>query len=178
MEPQRRAALIARGRALVTRLAKFGVVGGVAYVIDVTVFNVLRFAGPGLLEHKPLTAKGISVAVATMVTYAGNRHWTWVDRARSGARREVTLFFALNGVGMVIAVAILAVSHYVLGLRSPLEDNISGNVVGLVAGMIFRFWSYRRFVFRPASEASSDTDLAPQPADGVPDGEAETSVHS
>jgi putative flippase GtrA len=170
--------VLQRLRGLAPEGLKFGVVGAIGFVIDVTVFNVLRFAGPGLLEHKPLTAKGISVAVATMVTYAGNRHWTWVDRARSGARREVTLFFALNGVGMAIAVAILGVSHYVMGLRSPLEDNISANVVGLVAGMIFRFWSYRRFVFRPASEASGDTDLAPQPADGVPDGEAETPVHS
>jgi putative flippase GtrA len=169
--------VLQRLRSLAPEGLKFGVVGGIGFVIDVTVFNVLRFAGPGLLEHKPLTAKGISVAVATIFTYVGNRHWTWVDRARSGARREVTLFFVLNGVGMLIAVAILAVSHYVLGLRSPLEDNISANGVGLVAGMIFRFWSYRTFVFRPASQVSGDTRLPPQPADGLPDGEAETPVH-
>jgi putative flippase GtrA len=168
--------VLQRLRSLAPEGLKFGVVGGIGFVIDVTVFNVLRFAGPGLLEHKPLTAKGISVAVATIVTYVGNRHWTWVDRARSGARREVTLFFVLNGVGMVIAVAILAVSHYVMGLRSPLEDNISGNGVGLLAGMIFLFWSYRTYDFRPASEESGDNGLAPQPAAGLPDGGAETPV--
>jgi putative flippase GtrA len=170
--------VLQRLRSLAPEGLKFGVVGGMGFVIDVTVFNLLRFAGPGLLEHKPLTAKAISVAVATIVTYVGNRHWTWVDRARSGARREVTLFFVLNGVGMVIALAILAVSHYVMGLRSPLEDNISANGVGLAAGMIFRFWSYRTFVFRAASLVPGDTGLAPQPADGLPDGEAGTPVHS
>jgi putative flippase GtrA len=171
--------VLQRVRSLAHEALKFGVVGGIGFVIDVTVFNVLRFAGnPGLLEHKPLTAKGISVAVATIFTYVGNRHWTWVDRERSGARREVTLFFVLNGVGMLIAVAILAVSHYVMGLQSPLEDNISANGVGLVAGMIFRFWSYRTFVFRRSTGATGDTALPPQPADGLPDGEAETPVHS
>ena len=145
-----------RLRALVREAAKFGVVGAVGFVVDVGVFNLLRYAGnPGLLEHKPLTAKALSVTVATIVTYLGNRHWTWAERERSGARREVTLFFILNGIGMAIALGCLAVSHYALDLRSPLADNISANVVGLVLGMIFRFWSYRTFVFRrhPEDEA-------------------------
>lgn len=128
---------------------KFGVVGAVGFVVDVTVFNTLRYLGdPGVLEHKPLTAKALSVAVATVVTYLGNRHWTWSHRERSGTRREMTLFFFFNGVGMAIALTCLAVSHYVLDLRSPLADNISANGVGLVLGMTFRFWSYRTYVFR------------------------------
>jgi putative flippase GtrA len=144
--------LIDRMRHLAHEAMKFGVVGGVGYVIDVSLFNVLRYGGDsgGVLHHKPLTAKAISVAVATIVTYLGNRHWTWRHRERSGARREVTLFFLLNGIGLLIAVGCLAVSHYVLDLHSPLADNISANVVGLVLGMAFRFWSYRTFVFRRA----------------------------
>lgn len=148
--------MLDRLRALAHEAAKFGIVGGIGFVVDVGVFNLLRFAGdPGLLEHKPLTAKAISVVLATMVTYLGNRHWTWSERERSGARREVTLFFVLNGIGMGIALGCLAVSHYVLDFRSPLADNVSANVVGLVLGMIFRFWTYRTFVFRrhPEDEA-------------------------
>ena len=141
--------MLQRLRGLATEAAKFGVVGGVGFVVDVGVFNLLRFAGePGLLHDKPLTAKGLSVAVATVVTYLGNRHWTWSQRQRSGAGREVSLFVVLNVIGLVIAVGCLAVSHYVLDLRSPLADNISANVVGLALGMAFRFWSYRTFVFK------------------------------
>jgi putative flippase GtrA len=140
---------IERLRRLVHEAMKFGVVGSVGYVIDVSLFNLLRYGGnPGVLHHKPLTAKAISVAVATVVTYLGNRHWTWRNRERSGARREMTLFFLLNGIGLLIAVGCLAISHYVLDLRSPLADNVSANVVGLLLGMAFRFWSYRTFVFR------------------------------
>jgi len=141
--------LLQRVRTLAFEAAKFGVVGAVGFVVDVTVFNLLRYAGdPGLLEAKPLTAKALSVAVATLVTYAGNRHWTWADRPRSGMRREVTLFFVFNAVGMAIALICLGVSHYVLDLRSAVADNVSANVVGLGLGMAFRFWTYRTFVFR------------------------------
>jgi putative flippase GtrA len=156
--------VLQRMRNLLHEALKFGLVGGVGFVVDVTVFNLLRYAGePGLLEHKPLTAKGISVAIATVFTYLGNRHWTWRHRARSGAGREVTLFFVFNGLGMLIAVGCLAVSHYVMHLQSPLDDNISANGVGLILGMLFRFWSYRTFVFK---HAATDDGGHAGPGDG------------
>lgn len=138
-----------RLRAAAAEGGKFLTVGGIGYVVDVTTFNLLRFAGgEGPLYDKPLTAKVLSVVLATIVTYAGNRQWTWRHRERSGYAREYALFFVLNGIAMGIAVGTLAVSHYVLGFTSPLADNIAANVVGLALGTAFRFWSYRRWVFR------------------------------
>ena len=61
--------------------------------------------------------------------------------------REYPIFFIVNAIGMGIALACLAVCHYVLGLTSPLADNVSANGVGLLLGSGFRFWAYRRFVF-------------------------------
>jgi putative flippase GtrA len=127
---------------LVRELMKFGVVGGFAFVVDIGLFNLLLHA-----TEKPLTSKTISTVVATTVAYAGNRHWTFRRRERSGVRREYTLFFLLNGVGLVIALACLAVSHYLLDFTGRLADNIAANGVGLALGTAFRFWSYRRWVF-------------------------------
>lgn len=143
--------MLDRVRTLAHEAMKFGVVGAVGFVVDVGLFNLLRFAGdPGVLEHKPLTAKAISVTCATVVTYLGNRHWTWAGRERSARHREAMLFFLFNGLGMAIALACLAISHYALGLHSPLADNISANGFGLVFGMVFRFWGYRTYVFPTA----------------------------
>ncbi|HTE72082.1 MAG TPA: GtrA family protein [Actinomycetes bacterium] len=61
--------------------------------------------------------------------------------------REYSLFFLFNGVGLGIALTCLAVSHYLLGFRSALADDVAANVVGLVLGTAVHFWSYRRFVF-------------------------------
>jgi len=146
--------VLERLRALVREAARFGVIGAVGFVIDVGLFNTLRYAGePGVLEHKPLTAKAISVAAATVVTYLGNRHWTWRHRLRGARHREAILFFTFSGLGMAIALACLGFSHYVLGLHSALADNVSANLVGLALGMVFRFWSYRTFVFTRSGPA-------------------------
>lgn len=134
-------------RHRLAELMKFGTVGAVAYVVDVGLMNLLRF-GPGeVLGDKALTAKVISVAVATLVAWVGNRHWTFAAKKRDSRSRELVWFLLVNAGGMLIAVGSLAVSHYVLGLTSPLADNISANVVGLGLGTAFRYFCYRYLVF-------------------------------
>jgi putative flippase GtrA len=153
--------LRAKLNTLLHEVMKFGAVGIVAFVIDVGLFNLLRFAGgEGPLYDKVLTAKIVSVAVATTFAYFANRYWTFRHRGRTSFHREYLLFFLLNGVGMLIAVGCLWFSHYALGLTSPLADNISANVVGLALGTIFRFWSYRRWVFPEDQDKADDAAIA------------------
>ncbi|GAA2516415.1 GtrA family protein [Rarobacter incanus] len=148
-----------RAFAWFLELARFGTVGLLAYVVDVGVFNLLRF-GPGdLLEAKPLTAKVISAAIATLVAWTGNRYWTFAGKRTKNSLRELAGFAIVNVGGMAIAVATLWVSHYVFGFTSALADNVAANVVGLVLGTIFRYIAYRTWVFtgsEPIAFAQSD----------------------
>jgi putative flippase GtrA len=140
--------LLDRFGHLVHEFGKFGLVGGTAFIIDLTLFNV----GREVLELETLTAKTLSTVVATTVAFTGNRFWTWRHRERSGLAREYGLYFFFNAVGLGIGLTCLAISHYGLGsvwpvFQSLLADNISGNLIGTALGTLFRFWSYRRFVF-------------------------------
>lgn len=144
--------------SIVRELLKFGVVGSVAFVVDVGLFNLLLH-----LTNKPLTSKTVAVVAATTVAYAGNRHWTFRRRGRSRISREYVLFFLLNGVGLAIALSCLAVSHYVLGFTSRLADNIAANVIGLGLGTVFRFLSYRRWVFPELLPEAAAPDAHEQP---------------
>ena len=157
------AAFYAPIRMLVHEIAKFGIIGMISFVIDVGVFNLLLFGG-GPFDDKPLTAKAVSVAVATTFAYFGNRFWTFRHRGRTNMGREYMLFFLLNGVAMLIALACLCVSHYLLGLDSALADNISANVVGLGLGTLFRFWSYRKWVFPAVPGDAASQELAERDA--------------
>lgn len=151
-----------RARAL--ELLRFGSVGGLAFVVDVGLFNLVRF-GPGeLLGDKPITAKVVSVAVATLVAWLGNRYWTFSERRTATRTRELVLFGVVNVGGMLIAVLCLAVSHYVLGFTSPLADNVAANGVGLVLGTTFRYLAYRHLVFtgRPHDLPAVAAELVPE----------------
>ncbi|WP_223405385.1 GtrA family protein [Occultella gossypii] len=150
----------ARLWAWFSEMMRFGTVGLIAFVVDTGLFNLLRF-GPGeLLGHKPLTAKVVSVTVAVLVAWLGNRYWTFAakrSRETAAARsRELMQFALVNVAGMAIGVGCLAVSHYLLGFTSPLADNISANGVGLVLGTIFRYLAYRYWVFTSVTDADAE----------------------
>jgi putative flippase GtrA len=149
-------------------LAKFGIVGLSALVIDIGLFNLLRFAGgEGPMYDRPISSKIVSVAVATTFAYFGNRYWTFRQRGRTNMGREYLMFFGFNAVAMTIAIGCLWFSHYLMGWDSALADNLSANVVGLGLGTVFRFWSYRKYVF-PAipddAEHRGERDLAERDA--------------
>ena len=149
-KPKVKAELRTRIRSLVREVSKFGTVGGIAFAVDLVIFNVLLQAG-----SETLLAKTISTTIATTLAFLGNRFWTWRHRDHHHMARQYTTFFLLNAVGLGIGLACLAISHYGLGqiwpvLQTPLADNISGQLVGTAFGTLFRFWSYRRFVFPDA----------------------------
>ena len=128
---------------------RFGVVGLVGYLIDIAVFNALRLGAFGV-SGWPASALGasvISTAVAIVFNWAGNRWWAFRRNRRSDVAVEFGQFVAVSLGGMLITVATVWVSHYLLGFTSLLADNIAKNVVGLALGTAFRFVLYRYWVF-------------------------------
>ncbi len=90
---------------------KFFSVGALGYIVGVGGFNFLVHLENAPLASKPLTASLISGVASILVAYVGNRHWTWKYRQRTGARREITLFFIINGITLVFGVICLAISR-------------------------------------------------------------------
>jgi putative flippase GtrA len=132
----------ARWRVLVQETARFGMVGAANAVLHFGLFNLLTIR----LGAGPLTANGVALAAAATSSYFMNREWTFRHRARSGLGREYSLFFVLNGAGWVVSQACLGLTAYVLGMRGPLAAN-AALVVGVALGTLFRFVTYRRWVF-------------------------------
>jgi len=148
---------------LARRGGAFLIVGGVAFLIDAGVFNLLAFgvSGRGPLYEAPLVAKSIAILIATVFTYVGNRYWTYGSR-HIQRRFSRYVVFALINVGAIgIQLGCLAFSRYVLGLEGIIADNISGTLIGQALATIFRFVTYDRWVFpksTPESRQSTDTD--------------------
>jgi putative flippase GtrA len=145
-------------------LIKFAIVGGTTFVIDSAIFYTLKLT---ILEPKPVTAKVISGIVAVIASYILNREWSFRDRGGRERHHEALLFFAVSGVGVLLSMAPLWVSSYVLQLRVPMvsltvenvADFISAYVIGNLLQMAFRFWAFRRWVFPREFGRSQDKAL-------------------
>lgn len=140
---------------LIHEIAKFGVIGAVAFVLTTVLNNLFHFtAGLG-----PLTSFGLATAIAATLSYFANRHWTWRHKTDNGVTRELPMFLVLSAVGLGVSEIPIGVSEYILGFHSALAYNISTTLVGTALGTIWRFWSFRKWVFlEPEPERTEDSE--------------------
>jgi putative flippase GtrA len=161
---------------MLPELARFGVVGMTGAIIDLGGADYLHVH----LGLEALAAKGLSITAATIVTYLGSRFWTFRHRASQAMLREGVLFVVLNVIGLGIAEAVIAATTYGLDMKSELAYN-GASVVGTALGTVFRYFSYKKWVFRAhtpgAAVAAGEAAVAGMAesalADGPPWGEVE-----
>jgi putative flippase GtrA len=150
-------------RLLLKEISAFGVVGAVCFVLDVGLFQVLYVHG----GVDAVLAKLISTLVSTTAAYFGHRHWSFSHRARTGLRREYALFVAINGITLLLGLAIVWLVRYPLGQEGALVLQIA-NVGSIALGTLVRFLAYRQWVFvapdHPAAAAKRDGRISLDPA--------------
>ncbi|MER6943349.1 GtrA family protein [Nonomuraea sp. NPDC000554] len=148
--------LYERFSTLLHELTKFGVIGAMAFVIDTGLYNVFML----WLDMGPLTSKVLATLISATFAYLGNRFWTFRHREQSGLGREYFLFFLLNGIALLFGMLTIGFTKYTLHLHDAFSLNVA-NLVGVGLGTLFRYWSYKKWVFLEATE--------PIPAE-LPDG--------
>lgn len=160
--------LYERFRVLIHEAAKFGVVGAIGFVVSLGGADVLHFDF-NVGKYKAVV---VATVLATIVTFIGNRWWAFRHRERSGMGQETVLFFVFNGVGLLIQLACVAIVVDLGGLQGKLWYNLA-NLTGIGLGTLFRFWSYRKWVWKAgggpeAAGLPADTELTGPPPPGYP----------
>ncbi|MEI5099534.1 GtrA family protein [Streptomyces sp. PmtG] len=150
-----RAALRGRLDQLTREVAKFGAVGAVGTLINFAVFNLVRH----VTDLQVVRASLIATTVAICCNYLGFRYFTYRDRDKSGRTKELTLFLLFSVVGAIIENGVLYVATYWFDWDSRLQSNVF-KFLGMGIATLFRFWSYRTWVFRalPARAAVADAE--------------------
>ena len=151
-------------RHLIHEGAKFLVVGGIGVVITNAVYSLARHYGMG-----PITATTVATIVAMVLTYVGNRYWSFAHRERAGVAREGLMFIVLNGIGLLIQDAVVAFGAYALGFKHghKIEQLIMLNL-GIGIATVFRFWSYRKWVWAAPAEETPVPAVETVPSGGQP----------
>lgn len=148
--------LYTRSRVLIHEVAKFGIVGVLAFLITLGGVNLLH----SVMGLGPLTSVVIATVVATVFAFLGNKLWAFRHRNGSHVRRESVLFFVFNGVGLLIQLGVVAIVHYGLGLTDTFSYNVA-NIIGIGLATCFRLYSYRRWVFLMPPDAPLAEQLEP-----------------
>jgi putative flippase GtrA len=150
--------LYVRFRQLIHEFAKFGIIGVIGLVITNVGYALMHSHGVG-----PVTSTTIATIVATIVAYIGNRYWSFAHRERTSVPREGLIFFVLNGIGLLIQDVVVAFNSYVLhNEHHKLAEFLALNI-GIAIATLFRFWSYRKFVWRLTPTDDSGTGAVPGP---------------
>ncbi|MFJ2739984.1 GtrA family protein [Streptomyces sp. NPDC087440] len=132
-----------RLRSLTVEAAKFGAVGGVGVIVNLLVFNVLRTH-----TDLPVVRCGIAAtAVAIACNYLGFRYFAYQDRRHHRQTRELLLFAFFSAAGLILENGVLYAATYGMGWDTPLQGNVF-KFTGIAVATLFRFWSYRTWVFR------------------------------
>ena len=107
-------------------------------------------------------ASVIATVVTTTLAYLANRYWTYRHHTRTALRREYTLFFGFNLVGMFIQSGAVAIGKYGFGLTEQHDELtfMAVTMFGIAIATVFRFWAYRTFVFLKPPVDGHEADLA------------------
>jgi putative flippase GtrA len=125
---------------LMAQFLRFGVVGGVGFIVDTATVYGLRHAlglyGAGMVAY----------ITAASSNWLLNRLWTFRGVGSGAAHRQWAMFMVTNLVGFVLNRGTYAV--LVTFVAAAAEQPVIATAAGAVAGMFVNFSLSRRLVFR------------------------------
>ena len=118
------------------QLFKFGLVGGVGYLVNLAVFALLT----GLAVHHVLAAIG-AFCVAVTNNFLLNRYWTF-EPGEGPAHFQAARFFtvSLASLGLNIAVLELLISNHLTG-------ELTAQAISVAVAMPFNFLGNKLWTF-------------------------------
>jgi putative flippase GtrA len=123
----------------VKKLLRFGIAGGLGFIVDAGVLALLLHTTP----LGPFLARLIAIALAMVTTWVFNRTFTFEKSGDSLAAEG----FRYGSVGITAALVNYGLYSALL-LTMPDLQPLAALVFATAASMFFSFFGYSRFVFR------------------------------
>lgn len=125
---------------------RFALVGTGGYVVD----TAMLWLGTRHLGLDPYSGRALSIFVAMIFTWAGNRTLTFAGRRARGSLGaigwEFLRFVGANLVGALVNYGVYA--WLIHAAAAPFNDKYAAQAIGVLAGLVFNFTLSRTIVFR------------------------------
>ena len=130
----------AQRSSLLRQIASFALVGGLATLAFILVYNGMRFFAPAFLSNT------VAILASSLLNFTLNRRFTFGWFGWRRWFRQLLEFTALLGVTLVASSAGLAALFKVHPNPGIIEENLA---VVVASGLLFvvRFWLLRIWVF-------------------------------
>ncbi len=137
--------------AVAQQFAKFLLVGGLNFLIDLAVLNAL-IAFSGVSQGTIAVGfKGASFVVAVISSFFWNKFWTFRASSLEHAGAQFAQFITVSVIGLLINAGVFSLLNDALGPRAGIPPQTWASVAALGAaavGLLWNFAGYKFFVFR------------------------------
>lgn len=138
-------------------LTKFGVVGGLSFMIDLGIYYTLSQFAPTYI------AKATAIVLATYVNYSMNKRWTWGKSDKNSQRLFKYMFlYAISGTINVLAneyflqtlpqaflsLDIISAANVTKPLAAVKINKFFAVIIATVFGMVVNFLGQKIWVFK------------------------------
>lgn len=130
------------------QLGRFGLVGGVGFVVDGGLLWSLSTLG-----WSPYAARLVSFPAAVLTTWALHRVFTFPDAAKTAVRRQVSRYFGVQILGSLVNFVVFY--GVLLVINETPATALVALAIGTVFGLVVNFAGARWFVFSELSRARS-----------------------
>ena len=127
-------------------LMRFGLVGGLGFVVDGAVLEAMIFIG-----MNPIAGRAVSFPIAVFATWMANRTFTFPDRIEQSRVREASTYIAVQLVGGAANFAVY--SALVHSIQLCADWPVLALAFGAAAGLTINYLGAKHVVFRRGAAA-------------------------
>ncbi|MBI4132220.1 MAG: GtrA family protein [Candidatus Sungbacteria bacterium] len=133
------------------QLAKFGLVGGLNFLIDLGALNLLLAVAGVTVGFYAVASKAAAFLAALASSFLWNKFWTFRSLSTTDIGPQFAGFFAVTIGGLIINVGVFAFLSGTVGPRGGIDARTWANVSAAgaaVVGLAWNFLGYKMVVFR------------------------------
>lgn len=139
--------IIGKKFLFVFQVAKFVLVGVLAMVVDLGMFNgLILFSGIASGFYASVF-KGTTFIVATCSKYFLDKFWAFEKMEKAGMGKEFSQFFIVTLIGFVVNVGLFSFINNTVGPQFGIETKLWANFGALFAAIVTAAWNFLAYKF-------------------------------
>lgn len=142
--------LIGKKFLFVYQAAKHLLIGALAAVVDIKIFQLSAWIFSLLAIASPMLFKTISFLIATLVKFWGNKHWAF-EKHEKESIKEMAQFFIVTLVGLGLDLAAFYYFVKIIGPQFQMPANVWTElsiILAAIAAFLWNFLGYKFIVFK------------------------------